>query len=48
MLRDGALVQIGAPSELYAKPADPYVAAMMRAPLEHADALRAKIRGGEQ
>jgi ABC-type proline/glycine betaine transport system ATPase subunit len=48
VLRDGALVQIGAPSELYAKPADPYVAAMMRAPLEHADALRAKIRGGEQ
>jgi osmoprotectant transport system ATP-binding protein len=46
VLRDGALVQIGAPHELYAQPADAYVAAMMRAPLEHADALREKIQGG--
>ncbi|MFO0630429.1 MAG: ABC transporter ATP-binding protein [Polyangiales bacterium] len=43
VLRDGALVQIGTAHALATQPADDTVAALMRAPLRHAEALRARI-----
>ncbi len=43
IMRHGRLVQVGTARELYASPADDDVAALMAAPLRHAEALRARL-----
>lgn len=43
VMRDGKLLQVGSGRELLRAPADPYVAKMMRAPLDQARAVEARL-----
>jgi ABC-type proline/glycine betaine transport system ATPase subunit len=43
-MRNGRLVQVGSPHELFAAPADDFVRAMMDTPRRRASALAATIR----
>jgi len=46
VMRDGRLLQVGTPTELLRRPADPYVAELMETPLRHGKKVEA-LAGGD-